>query len=43
MSSITEAIIVDLLNFMSDIGFGLNRKDVFVVVENYLKESNQKS
>jgi hypothetical protein len=43
MSNITEAIIVDLLKFMSDIGFGLNRKDVFIVVENYLKESNQSS
>ncbi|XP_065650287.1 uncharacterized protein LOC136078442 [Hydra vulgaris] len=43
MSNITEAIIVDLLKFMSDIGFGLNRKDVFIVVENYLKESNQRS
>ncbi|XP_065658622.1 uncharacterized protein LOC136083143 [Hydra vulgaris] len=28
---------------MSDIDFGLNRKDVFIVVENYLKESNQRS
>ncbi|XP_065650286.1 uncharacterized protein LOC136078441 [Hydra vulgaris] len=43
MSNITEAIIVDLLKFMSDIGFGLNRKDVFIVVKNYLKESNQRS
>ena len=26
---------------MSDIGFGLNRCDILIVVENYLRESNQ--
>ncbi len=41
MSSMTEMAIVEILQFSSDIGFGLNRYDVLSIVENYLKESKQ--
>ena len=41
MSFMTELAIVEILQYSSDIGFGLNRDDVLSIVENYLKESNQ--
>lgn len=41
LSQSVELIIVDLLKFMSEIGFGLKKGDVLIVVENYLRESKQ--
>ena len=38
---VTERLIVELVPFMSDIGFSLKRNDILTVVENYLKESKQ--
>ena len=41
ISQPTERLIVELVQFMSDIGFSLKRNDILTVVENYLKESKQ--
>ena len=36
-----EVIIIDLLKFMSDFGFGLKRNDVLIVIKSFLNESEQ--
>ena len=41
ISKVTETLIVELVQFMNDIGFSLKRKDILTVVENYLKGSKQ--
>ena len=41
ISQVTEPLIVELVQFMSDIGFSLKRNDILTVVENYLKGSKQ--
>ena len=41
ISQVTERLIVELVQFMSDIGFSLKRNVILTVVESYLKESKQ--
>ena len=41
ISQVTEMLIAELLQFMSNIGFSLKRNDILIVVENYLKGSKQ--
>ena len=38
---VTETLIVELEQFMNDIGFSLKRNDILTVVENYLMEYKQ--
>jgi hypothetical protein len=41
LSATVEKLIVKLIMFMADIGFGLNKFDILSIVSNYLKESDQ--
>ena len=41
ISQVTETLIVELVQFMSDISFSFTRNDILNVVENYLKGSEQ--
>ena len=41
ISQVTEMLIVELVQFLSDIGFSLKRNDILTVAENYLKGSKQ--
>ena len=41
ISQVTETLIVQLVQFMSDIDFSLKRNDILTEFENYLKESKQ--
>ena len=41
ISQVTETLIVELVQFTSDIGFSLKRNYILTVVKNYLKGSKQ--